>query len=166
MADHDAVRFPASIVRPEITIGWEHSALFFPAPGQTGDVADPELATVSPDPGEAPGDPGAFSDDYDVAKTTPIIHDITDDRGFAFVFVGYYTSPASFDGIRVLALGSFTEGGDVGTFGYEAGFAGASSVTPIDGGHRLSIVPDAGWPSGVNVKLDIRLVDRAGNVLE
>lgn len=38
----------------------------------------PEVVVVSPTPGVAPGDPGGFPKNYDLAKNTPIVLEITD----------------------------------------------------------------------------------------
>lgn len=121
------------------------------------DAVDPVDTEISPDSGEAPGSPGAFSADYSVANVTPIIREITDaTAGIGAIYISASYSPALFVGRQeVFRFDSFVSGWTVG-----------SSVTPIANGYRLSILPNGGWPSGVNVSLHIQAVDLAGNVLE
>lgn len=127
------------------------------AGGGVSDIDDPVDTGISPDSGEPAGSPGAFSATYSVAQVTPIIRDITDAiAGVAYVKISMSYSPAQFVGRQEVVDG----------FAFVAGFTLASTVTPIAGGYRFSILPDGGWPAGVNVSLHISVVDAAGNVLE
>ncbi len=95
----------------------------------------PTVAIVSPTPGVDPGDPGGFSDDWDVARLTPIVLEIDAADGLTFAVLVARFPGEAFERV-VYRRGSF-----------RGGFA-AVSTSEIDGTIlRLSILPDYGWPS-------------------
>lgn len=122
--------------------------------GGGSDVTAPTIAVVSPNPSLEPGDVGAFSANFAIAKVTPILIDLTDMvPGVTFVF--------AIDGA---GRSIYRRTGFVGE--YILG----SAQSAIANGVRLTILPDGGWPSGDDPTLDsfvtigVDAIDGAGNV--
>lgn len=124
--------------------------------GGSGDTTPPTIAIVSPTPNTTPGTAGAFSADWQTARFTPIVIDITDAAPgieYACVVVTY---PGSTTETVVYRRGSF-----------RGAFVGLSTSTVIANGLRLSILPLNGWPSSdalLDVTFDVDVIDGDGNL--
>lgn len=131
-----------------------------------GETVPPTLGTVSPDQSEEPGDPGAFSADYETAKDTPIILSITDassDIALIIVWVKFTTSSEAF----VVYAG---EPSVDGSLGFKVPFQLYSEIDASDPKSVIvSIRHNLGWPSNAENQQTIRVgykaVDSEGNVL-
>lgn len=112
-------------------MGTIFGAIFGPATG--GDTTPPTITIISPDVDDDPGNPGAFSADYNTAINTPIVIEITDaapGNEYQCITMKY---PGALDEIVVWRRGAF-----------RGSFAARSFVvtsTPL----RLSVLPIAGW---------------------
>lgn len=136
--------------------------IFGPTSGGGGpakDTTPPTIAVVSPTPGVVNGQPGGFSSDPAIARTTPIIIDITDATpGLLYVCI-VCSYPGSVDGIEVYRRGAF-----------RGSFFGSSSVAAIANGLRFTILPNGGWPDALDpatltdIRWDVDAIDGDGNL--
>lgn len=120
------------------------------------DNVPPTVDVLSPTPGVAPGNPGGFSSDFDVAKVTPIVLRLNDlSPGLRYVCI-VAEFPASAREI-VFRRGAFVEPYTGSTY-IETG-------TQAD----LTVVRSGGWPSPVNgafgISFAIDAIDKAGNII-
>jgi hypothetical protein len=125
--------------------------------GGGGDATPPTITIVSPDIDDDPGNAGAFSADWEIARMTPIVLEITDAAPgieYACLVCRY---PGAVDEITVYRRGAF-----------RGQFLGLSSVITDTGTTlRLSILPLNGWPSSdavSDIVFDVDVVDSDGNL--
>lgn len=106
-----------------------------PAPS-TPDTTDPTVTLVSP------------SANSEIARTTPIVVDVTDEGGLAavFVWIDYPVGPPD-----------LVHTGDA----FTALFAGGSTRSSITDGYRFTLRREGGWPYAPTVR--IKPVDGSGN---
>ncbi len=115
------------------------------------DDEPPTVTVISPTPGVAPGDPGGFPADPDEASVTPIVLEVVDDAGIAYIalfarFGGETRTP-------IFRRGAF-----------EQGYSLFSYVEVIDEETtRLHVRADAGWQS-MEITFDADVVDAGGNL--
>lgn len=125
------------------------------------DSTPPTLEPVSPDPGEQPGSPGAFSANYSTAKVTPIVvrfEDTGEGAGVGFMMVAIKIST---DGTGyVLAYA-----GEGEQAGFLAPFLSYSTITPDGDDFVLSVRHDDDWPKNSLISVKSRAVDLSGNVM-
>jgi hypothetical protein len=107
--------------------------------GGPGDTAPPVIVKDSPTD---------FDTDPGVAATEPIVIDITDETGLSFFAITR--------GATLVYSGTGVSGS------FQPGYS-ASSITPVVGGYRLSVVPVPSWGSGT-VTLVVSAVDTGGNL--
>lgn len=128
----------------------------------------PELGTLTPDPGESPGDPGAFSSVYGTARDTPITIVVLDTVNVvAFVVLSVlYAGRSAWE--TIYAGRPLVDG----VAGYRDGYTAFSGITGSGApgvGFTFPVRRDAGWPGtptlASEIKIDIQAVDAAGNVL-
>lgn len=124
--------------------------------GVAKDTVAPTITIVSPTPGVAPGAPGGFSADWQTARMTPIVVDVTDvTPGIGYLcFVAKY--PGVVDEANVYRRGAF-----------RGSFLGLSSIGAIANGFRLTILPINGWPSSDvlnDITFDVDAIDGDGNL--
>lgn len=126
----------------------------------------PEIGTVSPDAGVAPGGSG-FPATYAAAQTVPIQIPVVDDESdIAFVVISL-----RYPGHTVWETVYSGAPGVEGTGAFKPGWT-VSSALAGDGspavGFTFDILPDGGWPAFVDdysIEVDPRAVDSTGNVL-
>ena len=124
--------------------------------GAAKDTTAPTITIVSPTPGVAPGAPGGFSADWQTARMTPIVVDVTDvTPGIGYLcFVAKY--PGWAEEINVYRRGAF-----------RGSFLGLSNIAAIANGFRLTILPLTGWPSSDalnDITFDVDAIDADGNL--
>lgn len=125
--------------------GW-----YLGAPDDGSDVTPPTITVVSPTPGVEPGQPGGFPADYDTAKDTPIVLEVTD------------LAP----GVAYVALLALTGGSEEVVYRRDAFrglYATGSSLEVIAGGFRFTVRRVGGWPPG-EITWDVDAIDGAGNL--
>lgn len=123
--------------------------------GGSSDATAPTIAIVSPTVDTTPGAVGGFSADWQTARFTPIVLDVTDVGGNRYQCVTC-TYPGSLDEITVYRRAAF-----------RGQFLGRSSASAIANGTRLSILPINGWPSSDalnDISFDADAIDAAGNL--
>lgn len=125
--------------------------------GAEGNGAVPTVTVTSPDPGEQPGDPGAFSSDYETAKDTPVLLTVAN-NGAPIVYINI-TAQLPNEDEPVLVY----RGDPLG--GFAEGFDADSSVTPNGTDYDFSIRRDGGWPPG-DFSVTVDAFDEAGNAIE
>lgn len=125
--------------------------------GPPPDSVPPVITVISPTPGVAPGAPGGFSSDWQVARVTPVVvrvADLAPGNLYQALVLRYAGLP---DEITVYRRGAF-----------RGGFVGASTVTAVDSTTlEFSFRPTAGWPplgGSVSFILDLDAVDGSGNL--
>lgn len=138
------------------------------------DSDEPDLTVISPDPGEPPGDPGAFPASYAAARDTPIaitVADAASDVAFVVISVRF-TDPAVASGLTNPATVYAGRPPTDGVAGYQQGYSLASTVTgtgAVGVGIRFDVRNDTGWPgqphANSEIRFDVKAVDSQGNVL-
>lgn len=115
-----------------------------------------EITAVSPALDAAPGSPGAFPANYQIAKKIPIVIDVTDAGGvieYLAVTVRYTPDDPESTAYRDGLL--------------RTGFVLNSSVTAVSGGVELTLLPDDFWtsvPTGPGyIIADIDAIDSTGS---
>jgi hypothetical protein len=122
-------------------------------PATASDTDAPTIVAISPTPGIAPGQPGGFPADPDLARVTPIIIELADANGLAYI--GVFARFGGSDGPRTPI---FRRGA------YEAGYSIFSSIEIVDEETtRLHVLADAGWQT-TEIEFVVDAVDNGGNV--
>lgn len=124
--------------------------------GAAGDTTPPVIAVVSPTPGAAPGSPGGFPANWQLARVTPIVVRITDLAPGNQYQALVCRFPGIADELVVYRRGAF-----------RGQFAGTSSEVAIVNGKELSILPQTGWPSAAalhDITFELDALDGAGNL--
>ncbi len=96
------------------------------------------ITIVSPDVDDAPGNPGAFSSDYLIARDTEIVVEIT---GAVFELVAVTYPDGSKPSGRTNEEVVYRAGA------FRQGYAARSVEEAIAGGKRLRVKPDGVWPT-------------------
>lgn len=140
-----------------LSIGTEGFVSGLSGGGGGGDSTPPIITIVSPTPNTVPGSGGAFSTDPTVASVTPITVTFTDADG-------------AVDLMFVQVIATYLDGTTDAVYrtgGFVAGYAAASTKTPITNGFSLGVRRDAGWPlagtSALSVIFQIDAIDTSGN---
>lgn len=124
--------------------------------GGGGAATAPTITIVSPTPDVVPGSPGGFPADWATARVTPIVIDIDGDELTFAEVVAHFPGD---DGLLERSLyrrGAFRDGFTV--------VSSSEQVTSTK--LRLTVLPDAGWPSFAalaSLKFDVDAV--AGGAL-
>jgi hypothetical protein len=121
------------------------------------DTVPPTITIISPTPGVAPGAPGGFSADWQIARMTPVVARVADlapGNRYQAIVLRY---AGTVDEITVYRRGAF-----------RGGFVGPSTVTAINATTlEFSFRPATGWPplaASVTFSLELDALDGAGNL--